>query len=328
MAYITCNRKTIRMNVAPTIPYLPNRLQVTYTEDERRVVDTGLEGHRHLIKNIEYWIDVGKAMNILYLKAERIGRKAFVALQVQEGFVTREGKPIDKGLISKARQMADHADAVKAWKATLTPKQQVTWNNPNSVFSHCPLFAKEQTSHPPRQTRQMPATPKTEDQLRAQELAQELAQARARIAELEAKPQGGEDVPARATASGRARPDFSEAGKLRVENMRLRATNKLLRPTVDGEVVKLRKEVEALRGERASLHRALKQVAKERDRNHIIHSSPLLRLAAGGKLKRATYRKIVQCLHHDSRRARTEAQLDEAAALFIELKDLFQFEPK
>jgi hypothetical protein len=132
------------------------------------MIASGLEGHRHLIKSVEYWIDVGKAMNILYLKAERIGRKAFVALQLQEGFVTREGKPIDKGLISKARQMANHEDAVKAWKATLTPKQQDTWNNPNSVFSHCPLFAPHRKSHPSRQTRQMSATPKTEQQLRAQ----------------------------------------------------------------------------------------------------------------------------------------------------------------
>ena len=148
--------------MTPAVPYLPNRLQVTYTADERRVVDTGLESHRHLIKSVEYWIDVGKAMNILYRKAERIGRKGFVALQLQEGFVTREGQPIDKGLISKARQMADHEVALKAWKKTLTPKQQDTWNNPNSVFSHCPLFAKERPSHPPQQTRQMPATPKTE----------------------------------------------------------------------------------------------------------------------------------------------------------------------
>jgi hypothetical protein len=310
------------MNATPTVPYLPNRLQVTFTTEERRVVDTGLEGHRHLIKSVEYWIDVGKAMNILYLKAERIGRKAFVALQLQEGFVTREGKPIDKGLISKARQMADHADAVKAWKATLTPKQQATWNNPNSVFLHCPLFAK--TSHPPRQTRQMPATPKTEDQLRAQELAQ----AQARIAELEAKLAEDRRRPAR-TAGGGARPAaFTEEARLRAQNAELRRQINLLRPTVDGEVVKLRKEVEELRGERVSLHRVLKQVAKERDQHRIIHSSPLLRVAADGKLKRATYRKIVQCLHHDSRRARTEAQLDEAAVLFIELEDLFQFEPK
>ena len=60
---------------SPQAPNFSHRLQVTYTADERRVVDTGLASHRHLIRSIEYWIDVGKAMNVLFDKAERLSPK-------------------------------------------------------------------------------------------------------------------------------------------------------------------------------------------------------------------------------------------------------------
>ena len=90
-------------------------------------------------------------------------------------------------------------------------------------------------------------------------------------------------------------------------------------------MIKLHKENEELRGERTTLKRVLRQTVKERDRNAVVRSSPLLRAAAAGSLKRANYRKIVACLHRDTRRSKSETQIDEASALFIELQGLFQF---
>jgi hypothetical protein len=155
-------------------------------------------------------------------------------------------------------------------------------------------------------------------------LERELKQALARIAELEARPAIDQRGLSR-TSGMRSRPEFGEVGKLRAENGRLRAQIKLLTPALDGELVKLRKVVEELRGERASLKRALKEVARERDRNAVIRSSPILSAAAHGHLRKSNYRRIVGCLHSDTRHSKTAAQIDEAAVLFIPLEPLFQF---
>lgn len=164
-------------------------MQVSYTAEERGIVDVGLEAHSHLIKTVEYWINVGKAMEVLFAKGERLGRKGFVALQIQEGFVTRDGKPIDKGPISKARQMAKHEAAVLAWRDSLTPKQRDTWNNPNSVFTHCPVFATDKPARTPpaAPTRKMPVEPKLEAWAQPKPATEVLQAKEARNAEDEAK---------------------------------------------------------------------------------------------------------------------------------------------
>jgi cell division septum initiation protein DivIVA len=152
---------------------------------------------------------------------------------------------------------------------------------------------------------------------------------RKRIAELERqRHEAAEAKPASGLAHTRGsfRQPLNEATKLRAENAELRARIKRLTPTLDGEVIKLRKEVEELRGERMGLKRELRKVAKERDRNALVLSSPVLRAATRGRLKRANYHKIIACLHADTRRSKTEAQINEAAVLFIELEELFQFD--
>jgi hypothetical protein len=142
---------------------LPNRIQIDYTDDERHTINIGLESYRHLIKTVAYWINVGHAMNVLATKGEPLGRQGFVALQVQEGFITRENRPIDKALVSRARMMADNEAAVLAWHAGLTEKQRERWNNPNSVFNHCPLFARVKAATSGTiPTRRMPVIPKIE----------------------------------------------------------------------------------------------------------------------------------------------------------------------
>jgi hypothetical protein len=126
---------------------------------------------------------------VRFAKGERLGRKGFVALQIQEGFVTRDGKPIDKGPISKARQMAKHEAAVLAWRDSLTPKQRDTWNNPNSVFTHCPVFATDKPARTPpaAPTRKMPVEPKLEAWAQPKPATEVLQAKEARNAEDEAK---------------------------------------------------------------------------------------------------------------------------------------------
>jgi hypothetical protein len=316
-------------------------------ERKHRILANGLECLRRLHgdQTWEDWMGTGEAMMVITEDAlaavgatawdkdnKRLVKEFNRRWDEYEAGAGSNQKPLSKQERASLRFVMTNPE-VGAFRAGLMGPDKRRLNHPNAVVNRWRLSLRA------RDTRTTPSSPKREVKVEPDidhnTLAKELAQAKARIAELERvvvqTNERHEDRHglARTTASGRARPAaLTEEVKLRAENTRLRRQINLLRPMVDGEVVKLRKEVEALRGERASLHRALKQAAKERDRNHIIHSSPLLRVAAGGKLKRATYRKIVQCLHHDSRRARTEAQLDEAAVLFIELEDLFQFEPK
>jgi hypothetical protein len=105
----------------------------------------------------------------------------------------------------------------------------------------------------------------------------------------------------------------------------LRARIKRLTPTLDGETIKLRKEVEQLRGERTSLKQALRRVAKERDQFRVIQSSPLLRAATRGGLKRERFNAIAKALHADRLEKCSKAELNDAASYFFELKPLFQF---
>ena len=99
-------------------------------------------------------------------------------------------------------------------------------------------------------------------------MQQQLAAAKARITELERqRREAAEAKPASglARARGGFHQPLNEVTKLRGENASLRARIKILTPTLDGEVIKLRREIELMRGERASLKLALKRAARERD---------------------------------------------------------------
>jgi hypothetical protein len=157
-------------------------------------------------------------------------------------------------------------------------------------------------------------------------LKAENAALKARIAELErrhheAKPAGG-----LIRARGSFRQPLNEETKLRAENAELRARIRRLTPTLDGEVVKLRKEVEGLRAERTNLKQELRRVAKQRDQYRDVSNSPLLRTAARGGLKRERFNAIAKALHADRLEKCSKDELNDAASYFFEIKPLFGFD--
>ena len=84
-------------------------------------------------KTFEAWVMVGKAIQLLRLKADRIGTgKAFARLLDHHGF-----EELDRGTCSRLLRIMEHFDAVAAWHAGLPPKQQRAWAHPSTVCLHC-----------------------------------------------------------------------------------------------------------------------------------------------------------------------------------------------
>jgi hypothetical protein len=164
-------------------------------------------------------------------------------------------------------------------------------------------------------------------QIDADPLRNELAAAKAEIERLKAQAKASNNAPTAGLARTRGTFEFGEAAKLRVENARLRARIKLLAPTVDGEAIKLRKEVEELRGERFTLKQVLRKTAKERDqalqsganwrKYHKLRSTE-------SRFEPRVFRTIAKCLHEDRLEKCSKAELDEAVRLFLELRPLFE----
>jgi hypothetical protein len=91
-------------------------------------------------KTFEAWEVVGKAIQLLRLKANQVGtRGAFARLLDQHGF----GEFIqDKATCTRLLRIMENLGEVAAWHASLEPKHQMAWAHPSTVFLHCPIFKK------------------------------------------------------------------------------------------------------------------------------------------------------------------------------------------
>ena len=118
------------------------------TQDERAYIEAGLSALALLRKTFETWVTVGKAIQTLRAKANRIGtRKAFARLLEQQGF----GEFIkDKATVTRLLRIMENLGEVGAWHASLPVKQQMAWAHPSTVFLHCPIFKKPKAEGAPK----------------------------------------------------------------------------------------------------------------------------------------------------------------------------------
>jgi hypothetical protein len=125
-----------------------------------------------------------------------------------------------------------------------------------------------------------------------------LAELKARIRELEERRGGGQLTRSR-------RGEFGEVGKLRAENAKLKSDNVKLKAMLQEEpdAAKLRKKIVELQAEMASMRRAMKEIAKERDRYQ------------------TRVKAYQQTKHIEARRA--PAERAEAERAFLQAKPLF-----
>src|SRR6516165_4791452 len=133
-------------------------------------------------------------------------------------------------------------------------------------------------------------------------LKRELAQAHKRIAELERRGEG------QLTRS--RREEHGEVGRLRAEVVKLKSDIIKLKAMLQEEpdAAKLRKKVVDQQVEMASMRRAMKQIAKERDEYQ-------------SRVK--TYGDIIKALHSDRSKQVDASELAAAERLFIALRPLF-----
>jgi hypothetical protein len=165
---------------------------------------------------------------------------------------------------------------------------------------------------------------KPEQQLSVTQL--ELAQARMRIAELE---KTLESAPQHNRSQGElkvraaSRQEFGEVAKLRAENVKLKGDIFKLKAMLqeEPEATKLRKKIADQQAEMATMRRAMKQVAKERD-EYKRRTEPKYREALS-LLTGPNYRVIIKALHSDRSQHVSSAELAEAERLVVALRPLF-----
>jgi hypothetical protein len=116
---------------------------------------------------------------------------------------------------------------------------------------------------------------------------------------------------------------FGTDGKLQAQIAALKSDIFKLKAMLQEEpdAAKLRKKVVEQNAEIASMRRAMKEIAKERDR-YRLHVRPDMRQATR-LLTRANFNIIIKALHSDRRQQVKPNELAEAERLFITLKPLF-----
>jgi hypothetical protein len=130
----------------------------TYTPDETSTLDNGRQALAALKRTFMVWVDIGRAVRMLSLKAEHVaGRQAFPRLMEENGFpIKRNGRGVfEKATISRLLKIMEPETLprVLAWHEGLEDHEKLAWASPDSVFKRCPLFAaggkKESASAPP-----------------------------------------------------------------------------------------------------------------------------------------------------------------------------------
>lgn len=119
------------------------------------------------------------------------------------------------------------------------------------------------------------------------------------------------------------RQEFGEAARLRAEIGRLKSDNAKLKAMLQEEpdTAKLRKKIVDQQAEMASMRKAMKEIAKERDRYQRRVQS---KYREARKLcTRANHNLLLNALHYDHRKGLTPTDLAAAERLVIELRPMF-----
>jgi hypothetical protein len=168
--------------------------------------------------------------------------------------------------------------------------------------------------------RDSPETISAPHNARVRELEAALAQAHKRIADLERRGAGKDQL----TRSTRGEPRvFGEVGRLKAEIGALKAEVAKLKLMLKEEpdAAKLRKKIIDQQTEMASLRQAMKQIAKERDKYQ--KRTALKYQDAVKLLIRSNSDILLKALHYDRRKQATAAELAAAHRLATDLRPLF-----
>lgn len=138
----------------------PLNSQLDLTTGERTIVNAAHEALIALKKTFEHWVMIGRGLETIRAKAERMGgRKTFDRLREQAGLGPQH---LDKAVVSRLQRVMDELPAVETWRAILTEKERFDWASPGAVIKHCPVFNRPPSTDPVDKPRSPMAKVKTE----------------------------------------------------------------------------------------------------------------------------------------------------------------------
>jgi hypothetical protein len=118
--------------------------------EEVEKINAAQEAFAALKKTFEHWLTIGKGLQALKAKADRLnlGRKTFLTLRTQAGF---GNDAIRDATVTRLLKIMDQEEAVREWHKSLkTDKQRYAWASPDSVHRHCDLFKKQKNEDKPK----------------------------------------------------------------------------------------------------------------------------------------------------------------------------------
>jgi hypothetical protein len=123
-------------------------LNLTPEEDEfvRKAADIHRIAHLDTIDNV---FIIAKAIHILHRRYGNSGvRGAFSDALVQYGFRSRDGKAMNKAIVSMLGKMRENEDAVRRWWGDVPERKKRDWHSPKAVYHHW-----QRSLRPPREQR-------------------------------------------------------------------------------------------------------------------------------------------------------------------------------
>jgi hypothetical protein len=132
-------------------PNAPESAQ--FTAPELNTFAVAREAIAHLAKTFDQWIVIARAVELARSKADEIGgRSAFERILNQQGLAHALGRNWNsqKAAATKLLRILEHLPEVEQWRAELSREQRFAWQAPSTIYTHCPLFAKDKPERKPK----------------------------------------------------------------------------------------------------------------------------------------------------------------------------------
>lgn len=109
---------------------------------EHATLEAAREALHQLKKTFEHWVTIGRGLEALRVKADRLGgRKTFDRMREKEGLGARI---VPKATVTRLFHILDNLTDVVRWRENdLDDRERFNWASPSAVFKHCPVFAKD-----------------------------------------------------------------------------------------------------------------------------------------------------------------------------------------
>jgi hypothetical protein len=122
-----------------------------YTAEEKKALDDAQIAARTLAKSFDVWMVLARGVEAAYQRAARNdpnsknSDKTAMAILEEHDIAPYLGHTFSsrKTNASKLRKILERLPEVEAWRARLSPHQQLQWGAPSTIYQRCPAFLSE-----------------------------------------------------------------------------------------------------------------------------------------------------------------------------------------